>query len=80
MERRLAAQGQRHAGRETTLTTRELQVAELIGQGLTNREVAERLHVSQKTVETHVSRIFSKFDVRSRVALARRLASRADPS
>ncbi|MET8988203.1 AAA family ATPase [Nonomuraea wenchangensis] len=78
LERRLAAQGQRHAGRETTLTKRELQVAELISQGLTNREVAERLHVSQKTVETHVSRIFSKFDVRSRVALARRLASRGD--
>ncbi|MFD0474925.1 response regulator transcription factor [Nonomuraea thailandensis] len=49
-------------------------MAELISQGLTNREVAERLQVSQKTVETHVSRIFSKYDVRSRVALARRLS------
>ncbi|MFC4114372.1 helix-turn-helix transcriptional regulator [Nonomuraea zeae] len=78
VERRLAASGQRHVARETALTKRELQVAELISQGLTNREVAEQLQVSQKTVETHVTRIFSKFDVRSRVALARRLASRGD--
>ncbi|WP_188194177.1 helix-turn-helix transcriptional regulator [Nonomuraea sp. SYSU D8015] len=75
VERQLAARGPRHAARETALTTRERQVAELVSQGLTNREVAERLQVSQKTVETHVARIFSKFDVRSRVALARRLAS-----
>ncbi|GAA3252443.1 helix-turn-helix transcriptional regulator [Nonomuraea helvata] len=75
VERRLAAQGPRQAARETTLTARERQVAELVSQGLTNREVAERLQVSQKTVETHVARIFSKYDVRSRVALARRLAS-----
>ncbi|MCP2356942.1 DNA-binding CsgD family transcriptional regulator [Nonomuraea thailandensis] len=74
VERRLAARGQRHAARETALTGREREVAELISQGLTNREVAERLQVSQKTVETHVSRIFSKYDVRSRVALARRLS------
>ncbi|MEV0233749.1 AAA family ATPase [Nonomuraea sp. NPDC050786] len=75
VERRLAARGPRQAARETTLTARERQVAELVSQGLTNREVAERLQVSQKTVETHVARIFSKYDVRSRVALARRLAS-----
>ncbi|GII56588.1 LuxR family transcriptional regulator [Planotetraspora thailandica] len=79
VERRLAAQGPRHAARRTggppVLTARERQVAELVSQGLTNREVAERLQVSQKTVETHVARIFNKYDVRSRVALTRRLAS-----
>ncbi|MEU4232630.1 AAA family ATPase [Nonomuraea sp. NPDC026600] len=78
VERQLAARGPRHAARETALTARERQVAELVSQGLTNREVAERLQVSQKTVETHVARIFSKFDVRSRVALARRLAGQGD--
>ncbi|GAA0371609.1 hypothetical protein GCM10009530_22200 [Microbispora corallina] len=78
MERRLAARGPRQAARRTAgppvLTARERQVADLIGQGLTNREVAERLQVSQKTVETHVANMFSKFDVRSRAALASRLA------
>ncbi|MFC4591062.1 ATP-binding protein [Sphaerisporangium corydalis] len=80
VERRLAARAPRHAARAGpgVLTARERQVAELVGQGLTNREVAERLQVSQKTVETHVASIFSKLDVRSRVALARRLASRGD--
>ncbi|MFG1687128.1 helix-turn-helix transcriptional regulator [Nonomuraea sp. NPDC049269] len=78
VERQLAARGPRHTARETALTARERQVAELVSQGLTNREVAERLQVSQKTVETHVARIFSKFDVRSRVALTRRMAGRGD--
>ncbi|SDM07708.1 helix-turn-helix transcriptional regulator [Nonomuraea jiangxiensis] len=81
-ERRLAARGPRYAARQSAgpppLTARERQVAELVSQGLTNREVAQHLQVSQKTVETHVARIFSKYDVRSRVALARRLASRED--
>jgi DNA-binding CsgD family transcriptional regulator len=78
LERRLAARHPRRPARQATgpppLTARERQVAELVSQGLTNREVAERLELSQKTVETHVTRIFSKLDVRSRVALARRLA------
>jgi DNA-binding NarL/FixJ family response regulator/tetratricopeptide (TPR) repeat protein len=82
VERQLAAQGPRRAGRRSAgppeLTVRERQVADLVGQGLTNREVAERLQVSQKTVETHVARIFSKFDVRSRVALSRRLTGLGD--
>ncbi|MBT2227792.1 helix-turn-helix transcriptional regulator [Nonomuraea sp. NEAU-A123] len=82
VERQLAARGPRYAARKAVgppaLTARERQVAELVSQGLTNRAVAERLHLSQKTVETHVARIFSKFDVRSRVALARRMAGRGD--
>ncbi|MEU6782972.1 AAA family ATPase [Nonomuraea angiospora] len=82
VERQLAAQGPRRAGWRIggppELTARERQVAELVGQGLTNREVAERLQVSQKTVETHVARIFSKFGVRSRVALARQLTGPGD--
>ncbi|MFI6791749.1 ATP-binding protein [Nonomuraea sp. NPDC050383] len=81
-ERRLAARGPRQAARRAAgppaLTARERQVAELVSQGLTNREVAERLQLSRKTVETHVARIFSKFDVRSRVALARRMAGQGD--
>ncbi|WP_432837561.1 AAA family ATPase [Dactylosporangium sp. CA-092794] len=57
-----------------TLTEREREVADLAGLGLTNREIAGRLYLSQKTVEAHVSRVFAKLGVRSRAALARRLA------
>lgn len=73
LEVRLAARLPRT--RTGPLTARERQVAELVGQGLNNREVAQRLHVSRKTVEAHLSRVFSKLDVHTRAALASRLAS-----
>jgi DNA-binding NarL/FixJ family response regulator len=69
-EVRLGAQVPR-SGR---LTSREREVVDLIGTGLTNREIASCLHLSPKTIETHVARLFSKFDVRSRAALVSRLA------
>jgi DNA-binding NarL/FixJ family response regulator len=52
------------------LTRRERQVAELVAGGLTNRRIAERLVLSEKTVETHLSRILAKLGVASRVAVA----------
>lgn len=55
---------------EPQLTARELEVAMLVVGGTTNREIAERLSVSIRTVEVHVGRLFAKFDVRTRVALA----------
>jgi DNA-binding NarL/FixJ family response regulator len=55
------------------LTSRELEVAELVAVGLTNKEIAERLFLSRRTVESHLTRIFAKLDVRSRTAMARRL-------
>ncbi|GAA4710869.1 ATP-binding protein [Phytohabitans rumicis] len=78
---RLAARVRRPAGaRRSELTARERQVADLIVRGLTNREIAERLHLSPKTVEAHVSRVFSKLDVRSRIALASRLIGHDAPA
>jgi DNA-binding NarL/FixJ family response regulator len=52
-----------------TLTEREREVLLLIAQGLSNPELAERLHVSVPTAKTHVSRILAKLDARDRTQL-----------
>ena len=48
------------------LTPRELEILELIAQGLSNREIAERLFVSENTVKTHSSRLFVKLGAKRR--------------
>jgi DNA-binding CsgD family transcriptional regulator len=53
------------------LTASELTVARLVAEGLTNREVAERLFVSPHTVSSHLRHSFSKLGITSRVELAR---------
>jgi DNA-binding CsgD family transcriptional regulator len=58
------------------ISHRELEVLQLVAEGLSNQEVAERLFVSLNTVKTHSSRIFEKLEVRNRtqaVERARRL-------
>jgi DNA-binding NarL/FixJ family response regulator len=52
------------------LTRRELEVLELLGKGLKNREIAEQLHISEKTVKNHVSSIFFKLHVNDRTQAA----------
>lgn len=54
-----------------SLTPSETRVAELVAQGLTNAEIAARLFVSRRTVETHVARVLTKLGVRSRVQVVR---------
>ena len=58
----------------SALTDAERDVARLVGDGLANAEIAERLFVSRRTVESHVSKLYAKLEVRSRVALAQAVA------
>ena len=58
-----------------SLTERERDVAELVGRGHTNREIAATIFVSEKSVERHVSRIFTKIGVTRRTELALRVAA-----
>jgi DNA-binding CsgD family transcriptional regulator len=57
--------------RESGLTAAERRVAALVAEGRTNREVAAALFVGQRTVETHLSHVYTKLGVRSRAELAR---------
>ncbi|HEY4389619.1 MAG TPA: response regulator transcription factor [Ktedonobacteraceae bacterium] len=52
------------------LTERETEVLRLLGQGLSNREISSSLHLKEETVKTHVSKILSKLNVRSRTQAA----------
>ncbi|MBQ0853912.1 AAA family ATPase [Streptomyces sp. BH-SS-21] len=52
------------------LTRQESQVARMAAEGLTNREIAERLYLSPRTVSTHLHRVFPKLGISSRAALA----------
>lgn len=61
-----------------SLTATQRRIAELVADGLTNREIAQAAFITQKTAETHVSAVLRKLDVRSRTEVAARLA--ADPA
>jgi DNA-binding NarL/FixJ family response regulator len=52
------------------ITDREREVLALVGQGLSNTEIAERLTISAATAKTHVARLFAKLEARDRVHLA----------
>ena len=52
--------------RELSITRRELEILELIAKGMSNREIAEQLFVSENTVKTHSSRLFDKLNAKRR--------------
>jgi DNA-binding NarL/FixJ family response regulator len=56
------------------LSPRELEIAMLVTQGLTNQKIAAELYLSVRTVETHLSRVFAKLGVTSRTGVAATLA------
>ena len=59
------------------LTRREREIADLVATGLSNQEIATRLFLSRRTVESHLSHIFPKLNVRTRSALVHRLSRSA---
>ena len=61
-----------HAATETenSLTDREQEVLQLIADGMNNREIAEKLVISEKTVKTHVSNILNKLHLDDRTQAA----------
>jgi DNA-binding NarL/FixJ family response regulator len=56
---------------EDPLTPRELEVVKLIAEAFTNRQIADTLQVSEKTVESHRSNLLAKLGMRDRVELVR---------
>ncbi|MEO3858120.1 AAA family ATPase [Acrocarpospora sp. B8E8] len=77
--RELRASGERirrkHDARDR-LTAQELQIAQLVADGLTNRDIGQRLFVSPRTVSTHLARIFPKLGITTRGELSRLMAAR----
>jgi two-component system response regulator DegU len=60
----------RHKGDPSELSERETDVIQLIAMGLSNKQISERLFLSEKTVKNHISRIFSKLNVTARTQAA----------
>ncbi|MGI8812306.1 MAG: response regulator transcription factor, partial [Pyrinomonadaceae bacterium] len=61
--------------RDEALTEAEWRVAETVARGLSNKEIAEELNLSVRTVENHVSRILAKKKFTNRVEIARHIFS-----
>ena len=66
-----SARAQKSAHKENRLTPREIQVLALIAQGSSNKEIASRLGISVRTVETHRERIMGKLEIRTVAGLTK---------
>ena len=54
---------------QMSLSAREMEIIDLVASGLTNQEIAERLTISKRTVDNHVSNMFTKTGSKNRVGL-----------
>ena len=63
-----------------SLTARELQIVRLVCLGCVNKQIADRLRISEYTVKTYLKQIFCKLNVHSRSAMVFRCASHGFPS
>jgi DNA-binding NarL/FixJ family response regulator len=63
------AETQRRDSFEEQLTSREAEIAEAVGRGLRNKDIARHLQISEKTVKTHLNNIFRKLQVDNRFAV-----------
>jgi DNA-binding CsgD family transcriptional regulator/predicted negative regulator of RcsB-dependent stress response len=64
----------------STLTASELRVARMAAEGLRNREIAQALFLTEKTIEVHLTRVYGKLEIQSRSQLARALPDTAVPA
>jgi DNA-binding CsgD family transcriptional regulator len=62
-----------------SLTPTELQVVQLVAEGLSNPQIGERMFISRATVKAHLSHIYGKLDVKNRSELAAKAAQRKSP-
>jgi DNA-binding CsgD family transcriptional regulator len=69
-----------HRAAWQSLTSAELRIVDAVSRGLSNREVARRLFVSQNTVESHLKHIYPKLGIHSRTQLALMVATRGEPA
>ncbi|WP_353940480.1 response regulator transcription factor [Streptomyces sp. HUAS MG91] len=77
-EQRAAENGSPLDGQAVELTERERDILELVGEGLTNRQIGQRLFLSEKTVKNNISRLLAKLGVERRIQAAV-LATRLPP-
>ena len=70
LDRSLAATESAHSARLAVLTARELDILALVAEGLSNRQIGDRLTISVATAKTHVSRVLGKLDCDSRLQAA----------
>ncbi len=59
---------QHNKGNDDKLTSRELEVLELMAEGFSHKEVAEKLYVSPETIRKHLSNIYGKLKVNNKIA------------
>ncbi|MDD3937825.1 response regulator transcription factor [Rhodoferax sp.] len=64
----------------TLLSTREVQVARAVSAGRSNKEVADKMFISERTVKAHLGAIFEKLGVRDRLQLVLRLSASPEPA